>query len=87
MHRSLGKICSGFSTCLLKEFGGLLALLSTDLKTFCQAQGLDEAKYAQLQAFLEMSRRYLRQSLKREGPLSNPEDAEQFLLMRMRAYF
>ena len=61
-------------------------LLSTDLKTFCQAKGLGEAKYAQLQACLEMSRRYLRESLEREGPLSNPDDAEQFLLMRMRDY-
>ncbi len=33
-----------------------------------------------------MSRRFLRESLGREGPLSNPEDAKRFLLMRMRDY-
>ncbi len=81
-----GKSAVDLARDLLKEFGGLRTLLSTDLKTFCQAKGLGEAKYAQLQACLEMSRRYLRESLKREGPLSNPDDAEQFLLMRMRDY-
>ncbi|MGH1536677.1 MAG: RadC family protein [Gammaproteobacteria bacterium] len=81
-----GKSAVDLARELLTELGGLRGLLSTDLKTFCQAKGLGEAKYAQLQACLEMSRRYLRESLEREGPLSNPEEAKQFLLMRMRDY-
>lgn len=81
-----GKSAVDLARDLLMEFGGLRALLSTDLKTFCQAKGLGEAKYAQLQACLEMSRRFLNESLEREGPLSNPDDAKQFLLMRMRDY-
>jgi len=64
----------------------LRQLLRADLNTFSQAKGLGSAKYAQLQACLEMSRRFLRQSLDRENPLSNPDDAEQFLLIRMRDY-
>jgi len=81
-----GKSAVDLARDLLKQFGGLRALLTSDLKSFTQAKGLGEAKYAQLQACLEMSRRYLRETLKREGPLSNPDDAEQFLLMRMRDY-
>ena len=39
-----------------------------------------------LQACLEMSRRFLFKGIERDGPLSNPNDAKQYLLMRMRDY-
>ncbi len=81
-----GKSAVDLARDLLTEFGSLRQLLSADLKTFSQAKGLGSAKYAQLQACLEMTRRFLRESLEREGPLSNPEDAKRFLLMRMRDY-
>ena len=81
-----GKSAVDLARDLLNEFGGLRQLLCADLKTFSQAKGLGSAKFAQLQACLEMSRRFLRESLEREGPLSNPGDAKQFLLMRMRDY-
>ena len=81
-----GKSAVDLARDLLVEFGGLRALLSTDLKTFSQAKGLGEAKYAQLQACLEMSRRFLQETLERDGPLTNPNDAKQFLLMKMRDY-
>lgn len=81
-----GKSAVDLARDLLIEFGGLRALLSTDLKTFSQAKGLGKAKFAQLQACLEMSRRFLQETLEREGPLSNPDDAKQFLLMKMRDY-
>jgi len=81
-----GKSAVDLARDLLNEFDGLRQLLCADLKTFSQAKGLGPAKYAQLQACLEMSRRFLRESLEREGPLSNPDDAKQFLLMRMRDY-
>ena len=71
---------------LLKEFGNLRKLLGADITTFCQAKGLGQAKFVQLQACLEISRRYLREVIEREGPLSNPDDAKQFLLMKMRDY-
>lgn len=81
-----GKSAVDLARDLLCEFDGLRKLLSTDQKTFCQAKGLGQAKYAQLQACLEMSRRYLHETLEREGPLSNPDEAKQFLLMKMRDY-
>ena len=71
---------------LLSEFGSLRQLMGADLSTFCQAKGLGQAKYVQLQACLEMSRRYLRESLNRDGPLTSPGDAKQFLLLQMRDY-
>jgi len=81
-----GKSAVDLARDLLTEFGSLRQLLSADLKTFSQAKGLGSAKYAQLQACLEMTRRFLRESLEREGPLSNPNDAKRFLLMCMRDY-
>jgi DNA repair protein RadC len=81
-----GKSAVDLARDLLLEFGGLRPLLCADLQTFCRAKGLGQAKYAQLQACLEMSRRFLQQSIQREGPLSNPEDAKQFLLIKMRDY-
>ena len=81
-----GKSAVDLARELITDFGGLRQILSADLETFCQAKGLGVAKFTQLQACLEMSRRYLRETIEREGPLTNPEDAKQFLLMRMRDY-
>ena len=81
-----GKSAVDLARDLLKEFSGLRQLLCADEKTFCQAKGLGQAKFVQLQACLEMSRRFLRETMEREGPLSNPDDAKQFLLMKMRDY-
>ncbi len=81
-----GKSAVDLARDLLNEFGDLRHLLCADEKTFCLAKGLGQAKYVQLQASLEMSRRFLRESIDREGPLSNPDDAKEFLLMKMRDY-
>ncbi len=81
-----GKSAVDLARELLINFGGLRQLLSADLDVFCQAKGLGIAKFTQLQACLEMSRRVLGEALEREGPLTNPEDAKQFLLLRMRDY-
>ena len=81
-----GKSAVDLARDLLNEFGGLRKMFSADEKEFCQAKGLGLAKYAQLQACLEMSRRFLRESLEREGPLTNSHDAKEFLLLRMRDY-
>ncbi|MFK7815041.1 MAG: DNA repair protein RadC [Gammaproteobacteria bacterium] len=81
-----GKSAVDLARELLMDFGGLRQLLCADLETFCQAKGLGIAKFTQLQACLEMSRRFLAETLEREGPLTNPDDAKQFLHMRMRDY-
>lgn len=81
-----GKSAVDLARDLLKQFGGLRELLDADLETFSQAKGLGQAKYTQLQACLEMSRRFLFKGIQRDGPLSNPNDAKQYLLMKMRDY-
>lgn len=81
-----GKSAVDLARDLLKEFGSLRELMAADLAAFCQIKGLGQAKFVQLQACLEMARRFLHESLQREGPLTNPNDAKKFLLMRMRDY-
>ncbi len=57
---------------LLQQFGSLRALLGAEQQDFCGAHGLGPAKYAQLQAVLEMGRRHLAEQLQRGEALTSP---------------
>lgn len=69
---------------LLGEFGSLRALLEADLPAFCSHLGLGSAKYAQLQAVLEMARRHLAEQLRRDSALESPQAVRDFLKSRLR---
>ena len=69
---------------LLAEFGSLRALLTAEQASFCARPGLGLAKYAQLQAALEIGRRHLQETLERGGALTHPADARDFLRARLR---
>lgn len=69
---------------LLSEFGSLNALMSAELDAFCDKKGLGEAKYAQLQAVLELSRRYLEEQLKRPAQFNSAGDTKAFLSSKLR---
>lgn len=71
---------------LLSEFGSLRQLLEADLAGFSAHKGLGPAKFAQLQAVLEMGRRHLWEQLQRGEPLSNPEATRRYLQARLRDY-
>ncbi len=81
-----GKTAVDLARDLLKEYGTLRALLGTDHERFCQSAGLGTAKFVQLQAVLEMSRRYLRETLDRGEALCSPDDTRRFLLAQLRDY-
>ncbi|WP_455204485.1 RadC family protein [Kaarinaea lacus] len=81
-----GKSAVDLSRDLLNQFGSLRALLTADRNTFCQSAGLGEAKYTQLQAMLEMSRRHLQETLRRGTALSSPDDTRRYLMARLRDY-
>ena len=68
---------------LLDDFGNLRTLLGADHKQFCKGKGLGDAKYVQLKACVEMSRRYLRECLERGNPLTNPDDTRNFLMSEL----
>ncbi|MDG9930757.1 MULTISPECIES: DNA repair protein RadC [Pseudomonas] len=69
---------------LLADFGSLRALLEADLGAFGQRLGLGPAKYAQLQAVLEMSRRHLAERLRRDSALESPQAVRDYLKARLR---
>ena len=71
---------------LLSRFGGLRALLCAEQAEFCRQHGLGTAKYTQLQAVLEMSRRHLAEGLTRGESLTDPDATRHYLLSRMRDY-
>jgi DNA repair protein RadC len=71
---------------LLNRFGSLRALLAAERRTFCQAPGLGDAKYAQLQAVLEMGRRHTGEQLLRGEVIDSPERTARYLSARLRDY-
>ncbi len=81
-----GKTAVDLARELLSMFGGLRPLLSADQPAFCSARGLGKAKFAQLQAVLEMGRRHLFEVVSRGDALVSPADTRDYLLLRMRDY-
>ncbi len=81
-----GKSAVDLARDLLKEFGSLRALLGSDRQRFCQSNGLGEAKYAQLQAVLEMARRHFKEALQRGDALNSPELTRAYLSAQLRGY-
>lgn len=65
---------------LLRDFGGLRDLIKADQQSFCGGRGLGQAKYVQLQAVMEMSRRYFEESLRQGEVMSSPADTRHYLL-------
>jgi DNA repair protein RadC len=79
-----GQSAVDLARALLARFGSLRELLAAGQKEFCEAPGLGAAKYAQLQAVLEMSRRHLAERLQRGAVLSSSLDTKHYLQARLR---
>ncbi len=79
-----GKTAVDLARDVISHFGGLRNLLLADKKAFCQFSGLGEAKFAQLQAVLELSRRHLKETLKRGEFLQNPQATQDYLSAQLR---
>jgi DNA repair protein RadC len=71
---------------LLDEYGSLQALLAAEHERFCQSHGLGDAKYAQLQAVMEMARRHFAEILQRGNALTSPEITRAYLSAQLRGY-
>ena len=79
-----GKSAVDLARHLLAEFGSLRALLEADLAGFCRQLGLGPAKFSQLQAVLEMSRRHLAERLRRDSALESPQAVRDYLKSLLR---
>lgn len=79
-----GKSAVDLARELLQHFGSLRALLSARRGEFCAHKGLGAAKFAQLQAVLEMARRHLGEELRRGSALDNPAATRRYLVSLLR---
>ena len=81
-----GKTAVDLARDLLVQFGSLRAILKADLTQFCYGHGLGVAKFTQLQAVLEMSRRNLQEKMHKGDALTSPQHAMRFLDAALRNY-
>ena len=71
---------------LLLDYGSIRAILDADTKRFCSRKGLGLAKFAQLQAALELARRHFSEGLESNDCLTRPEQTRNYLRARLRDY-
>lgn len=79
-----GKSAVDLARHLLNQFGSLRSLLEADLSAFSDQLGLGPAKFAQLQAVLEMGRRHLAERLRHKSALENPQAVREYLKSMLR---
>lgn len=70
---------------LLIEFGSLSALCAAGEQEFCRLPGVGRAKFAQLQAVVEMARRALREKLSAGNALNSPSAVRDYLRLKMQS--
>ena len=74
-----GKSAVDLARELLNRFGNLTQLFATSEAEFCAVHGMGQAKFVQLQAVLEMSRRALKEELHRGDALNSPRVVRDYL--------
>ena len=78
-----GKSAVELARAQLLRFGSLSALAAAASEAFCAEPGLGTAKYAQLQAALEIARRTLREKLAAGAALSAPGTVRDYLRLTL----
>lgn len=78
-----GKSAVDLGRDMTNHFGSLNRLFSASLNDFSVINGLGPAKFAQLQAVLELARRALTEELRSGNNLSSPQAVKQFLQLFM----
>lgn len=68
----------------LSHFDGLRGFLDADAGTLTALPGLGPAKYAEIQAALELGQRHLSSSLQRNDVMTSPDATRRFLSSRLR---
>lgn len=79
-----GKTAIDLGRQLLQQFGGLRQIAQAPPKEFCQNNGLGLTKYVQIQAALEIGRRYFHENLHQKDVLANPQDTYRYLSACLR---
>lgn len=78
-----GKSAVDLARDLLNHFGGLSALCSASASAFAAIPGMGLAKYAQLQAVLELARRAIGEEMAQRDVLSSPATVRDWLRLKL----
>jgi DNA repair protein RadC len=78
-----GKSAVDLGRDMLQQFGSLRGLFGSSLKEFEKLHGLGSAKYAQLQAVLELAKRSISEELQNSCSLSSPQAVRQYLQLQI----
>ncbi|HNI09268.1 MAG TPA: DNA repair protein RadC [Thiobacillaceae bacterium] len=78
-----GKSAVDLARDLLKHFGDLTRLFAAERSAFSAFPGMGPAKYAQLQAVLEMSRRALSEEMRAGDALNSPGAVRDWLRLKL----
>ena len=70
---------------LLARFGSLRSLFAASLSEVAEVRGLGPAKYVQLQAVIEMTRRALAEDIRERDAMSSPQAVREFLRLSLGA--
>ena len=71
---------------LLQKFGGLLGLYQASFDQICQVKGVGVAKAAQLQAALELGKRYSKTQRGERPAIHSPKDAADQVMYEMSGF-
>jgi len=74
-----GKTALDLARELITHYGSLKSLLSASESDFCHFPGMGPAKFVQLQASLEMSKRYFHDEMRESNAITNPNASKLFL--------
>jgi DNA repair protein RadC len=80
-----GKSAVDLARELLTEFGSLSALCAAGEAELCRLHGIGPAKFAQLQAVIEMARRALREKISSGNALNSPSAVRDYLRLKMQS--
>ncbi|HEY1314429.1 MAG TPA: UPF0758 domain-containing protein [Steroidobacteraceae bacterium] len=69
---------------VLKNFSSLRKLIAADRQRFCAERGLGLARFAELQAAVEIARRQLSETLRAAPSLASPRATRDFLSAKLR---
>ncbi|OIR08623.1 hypothetical protein GALL_94170 [mine drainage metagenome] len=81
----VGKSAVDLARDVLTRFNTLTQLFAAGEQEFCDIHGMGQAKYVQLQAVLEMSRRALREEMQSGDALNSPRMVREYLQLLLRA--
>jgi DNA repair protein RadC len=80
-----GKSAVDLARDLVARFGSLTGLFAARENEFCEIHGLGRAKFVQLQAVVEMSRRALQEEMQSGDALNSPRAVREYLQLLLRS--